>query len=82
MTTALRYEAPPNNPDVQSQRAGYSIQDRRTARFLTPTGTWGPAADALVIGEEGLARYAAIAHRGQVTTVPRFNGHVYEWTVL
>ena len=74
---------PRDNELVEAQRSGFCVWHSLHG-FLGARGVivWGAAAKAYVFADRADALRAANMLAAQVTTVPRFNGHVHEWEVL
>lgn len=76
----------PLNREVEAQRPGYALycpeldQFMTRAQMLGQPAQFGHARDAVAWEEILLATMVAGNHKCVVTTVPRFNGWVYEWS--
>ena len=86
-----------HNPDVEAQRPGYCVVSRLEDLFLSDGAddrlglvmwrgarfTWCRPGGPVKVGMSH-SEAAAAAERagGEVTTVPRFNGHHREWSAV
>jgi hypothetical protein len=80
-----------SNPAVELQRAGYCLlrpdgqwfggtMAHMEGSSMEAVSAWVSASGAKVYASEDVARREAKRHGCVVTTVPRNNGHWYEWS--
>jgi len=73
-------KAPHHNPDVETQRPGFSVYHPKRGEWYTPAASWSKSAkDAHVWPLIVYARATADMFGAEVTTVPRFDGWRYTW---
>lgn len=70
------------NPTVEPQRHGYCLYNESLRKWFVSITRWGTHKEARVETEYSEALRLSRIFGLIITTVPRFNGHCYEWETV